>query len=184
MDYYWALFGKIAAAVALLAMILKVIRWKRTQIQITNDAHASDPPPIKEALSARLKAYRKSQLEKANLAQAEYDKLVVTLSGGALGVSFTFLKDVAKKHSLLHTEYLFSSWVCWGLSVACILASLYTGILSLRRAVNQVDSGTIYMQRPGGLFALLTLMLNPIAGFLFIFGLVFIIIFVYMNPYG
>ena len=129
-------------------------------------------------------AYRKAQQDKANLAQMDYDKLVITLSGGALGVSFTFLKDVAKQHPLSHTGVLFGAWVSWGLSVACILASLYTGILAHRRAVRQVDAGTIYKQRPGGLLDFLTTLLNPTAGLLFILGLVFIIRFVYLNPYG
>jgi hypothetical protein len=182
MEYYWALFGKLAALAAIIFAILRLIRAKRRLKEIP---HATaDPPPPKEPLSEKMVAYRKAQQDKANTAQIDYDKLVITLSGGALGVSFTFLKDVAKQHALSHTNVLFGAWVCWGLSVACILASLYTGILAHRRAIRQVDAGTIYDRRPGGFLDFSTTLLNPAAGILFIFGLVFIIRFVYLNPYG
>jgi hypothetical protein len=181
MEYYWALFGKIAALAAVFVAVFGIIRAKRKLKNL--EKAAADPPPPKEPLSEKLAAYRKAQQDKANSSQVDYDKLVVTLSGGALGVSFAFLKDVASRHTLSHAGFLFGSWVCWGLSVACILASLYTGILGLRRAIRQVDDGTIYRQRPGGLFDFLTTLLNPVAGFLFILGLAFMIAFVYLNPY-
>jgi len=136
------------------------------------------------SMTPELREYRKEQVAKANAGQSDYDKLVVALSGGALGLSFTFLKDVANGQASSHTGLLLAAWGCWGLSVAFTLVSIYTGVEALRETVRQVDRGTIYKEKPGRKFDKLTSLLNPGAGLLFIFGLVFMIAFVYFNPYG
>jgi hypothetical protein len=135
-------------------------------------------------MTPELREYRREQLAKANAGQSDYDKLVVALSGGALGLSFTFLKDVANGQASSHTELLLAAWGCWGLSVAFTLVSIYTGVEALRETVRQVDQGTIYKEKPGRVFDRLTSLLNPGAGLLFIFGLVFMMAFVYFNPYA
>jgi hypothetical protein len=96
-----------------------------------------------------LKKYREKQLAKANAGQNDYDKLVVALSGGALGLSFTFLKDVANGQASSHTTLLLAAWGCWGLSVAFTLTSIYTGVRALRETVRQIDRGTIYEEKVG-----------------------------------
>jgi hypothetical protein len=131
-----------------------------------------------------LKKYREKQLAKANAGQNDYDKLVVALSGGALGLSFTFLKDVANGQASSHTTLLLAAWGCWGLSVAFTLTSIYTGVRALRETVRQIDRGTIYEEKVGRRWSSVTALLNPGAGLLFILGLIFMITFVYFNPYG
>lgn len=135
-------------------------------------------------MTPELKEYRKEQLAKANAGQNDYDKLVVALSGGALGLSFTFLKDVANGQASSHTSLLIAAWASWGLSVAFILMSIYTGVEALRETVRQIDKGTVYQERPGRWFDRMTAFLNPAAGLLFIFGLALMMAFVYFNPYG
>lgn len=135
-------------------------------------------------LSPELKDYRKDQLSKATSGQNDYDKLAVALSGGALGLSFTFLKDLANGQASSHVWLLLWAWGCWGLSLTFTLISIYTGVEALRETVRQVDDGTLYDRRPGGRFDWFTAVLNPGAGVLFILGLVFMILFVYFNPYG
>jgi hypothetical protein len=135
-------------------------------------------------MSPELKEYRKEQIVKANAGQNDYDKLVVALSGGALGLSFTFLKDVANGQASSHTSLLIAAWASWGLSLAFTLTSFYTGVAALRETIRQIDQGTLYQERPGRWFDRITTLLNPAAGLLFIFGLVFMMAFVYFNPYG
>jgi hypothetical protein len=135
-------------------------------------------------MTPELTKYRDKQLAKANAGQNDYDKLVVALSGGALGLSFTFLKDVANGEASSHTTLLLAAWGCWGLSVAFILTSIYTGIRALRETVRQIDEGTIYKEKVGRRWASVTAFLNAAAGLLFTLGLVFIMSFVYFNPYG
>jgi hypothetical protein len=180
--YYWALFGKVAAGGIIVWILFSLLKKRRRRF--ARDIHAADPIPNRtEPITPELKAYRESQLKKANKSQSEYDKLVVTLSGGALGVSFTFLKDVLHRDALQDTIFLPLSWACWSASLACILVSLFTGIGGLRKAVAQVDDGTIYESRPGGILDFITAkILNPAAGVFFILGLVFMIAFVWLNP--
>ena len=55
----------------------------------------------------------------------EFNKAVMTLSGGAIGVSFAFLKDIVKPEDIVNKGWLLTAWVCWGLSVLTVLASFY-----------------------------------------------------------
>jgi len=135
-------------------------------------------------MTPELRKYRDEQLAKANAGQNDYDKLVVALSGGALGLSFTFLKDVANGQASSHATLLIAAWGCWGLSVAFILTSIYTGVQALRETVRQIDRGTVYKEKVGRGWGSVTALLNPGAGLLFILGLLFMMTFVYFNPYG
>src|SRR5436190_21382140 len=90
--------------------------------------------------------YRKGLLTLEQQMQSEYDKAILALSGGALGVSMTFLKDVVIKQGVQGGGYLLTAWVCWGLSVTCTLFSYYTSAQALRRAVKQTDDRLIYLE--------------------------------------
>ena len=100
-----------------------------------------------------LSAYRKSLLAAEQQMQAEYDKGVMTLSGGALGISFAFLKDVVGTKSLFHGNYLLWAWILWAFSISCILASYFTSAKSLRDAAIAVDQQTIYITLAQGSWA-------------------------------
>ena len=113
--------------------------------------------------------------------QSEYDKAILALSGGALGVSMTFLKDIVVKQGVQGGGYLLAAWVCWGLSVTCTLFSYYASTQALRRAVKQTDDKLIYLEHAGGRFNQVTKALNIAAGLLFMLGVVSIIVFVAHN---
>ena len=78
--------------------------------------------------------------------QTDFDKAILTLSGGGLGISFTFLKEIVGASNAVHTTFLISAWIGWTLSATAILGSFYTSILALRRAIHQLDQGTIGME--------------------------------------
>ena len=113
--------------------------------------------------------------------QSSYDKATMALSGGALGVSMTFLKDVVVKQCIQGGGFLLAAWICWGLSVTCTLFSFYTSVQALRRAIQQTDDRTIYVHLAGGSFNQATKTLNVSAGALFMFGVVSIVLFVWRN---
>lgn len=125
--------------------------------------------------------YRKALLTLEQQMQSEYDKAILALSGGALGVSMTFLKDVVIKHEVQGGGYLLTAWVCWGLSITCTLFSYYTSAQALRRAVKQTDDSLIYLELAGGRFNQVTKALNIAAGFLFMLGVIAIVVFVANN---
>ena len=130
---------------------------------------------------AHLLDYRKALVAAEQKAQEDFDKTVLSLSGGALGISFVFLKDVVGVNPIAHPSFLFLAWVSWAFSTFFVLASYHLSHLALRRAISQVDDGTIYDQRPGGVFANWTAFLNGSGAVLFLTGVCFITLFAYSN---
>ena len=125
--------------------------------------------------------YRTSLLDLEQKMQASFDKAVMALSGGALGLSFTFLRDVAKANPLNFSRCLLAAWICWGLSVTCVLCSFLTSAIALRHATKQTYAKLIDIEIVGGRFNTITKYLNYAGGALFFLGLVFIVIFIGAN---
>jgi hypothetical protein len=137
----------------------------------------NDPKPTEEPM----KAYRDSLLSLKEKMEAQYDKAVLTLSGGAIGISITFTKELIGKDHLNAPNWLVTAWLCWSASLAAILWSFYTSAKAMETAILQTDQHALYRERRGGIFDWLTRYLNAIAGALFIFGLVSITVFVRLN---
>ena len=55
--------------------------------------------------------------------QESYDKTVLSLSAGALGVSFAFVTDIVGDWPAQRPGYLFAAWLFWGVSVTSVLFS-------------------------------------------------------------
>src|SRR4051812_17758561 len=68
----------------------------------------------------------------AQKSQSDYDKAVLTLSGGALGVSIAFVKDIVGKDAH-HSYYLTAAWLLWGVSCAAVLLSYYSSAVAHRK---------------------------------------------------
>ena len=128
-----------------------------------------------------LSEYRKHLIGAEQKAQEDFDKAVLSLSGGALGISFAFIKDIVGVGSINNPGLLLFSWGCWGSSIIAILASYFFSHLSLRKAINQVDSDEIYKGHPGGAFDWITAFLNACGGILFFVGVILMIVFVAFN---
>lgn len=103
-----------------------------------------DDDPLGNGPSDALSAYRQSLVAAEQAMQGEYDKGVLTLSGGALGISLVFLKDVVGEHPLKNPGFLLAAWTAWGLSIAFVLCSYFTSTKALRRAVEDTDHHMIY----------------------------------------
>lgn len=128
-----------------------------------------------------LAEYRKILVAAEQKSQEDFDKTVLALSGGALGISFTFLKDVIGSSPITRPELLFGAWVAWAVSTFAVLASYYLSHLALRRAISQVDKGKIYKQRPGGVLSLCTAGLNAAGAILFLVGVLSLTVFARSN---
>lgn len=131
-----------------------------------------------------LKKYRDSLLDTLRFLNESYDKLLVTLSGGALALSITFLKDVVNLKSTVHSELLFFSWLAFILSLASVLGRIMFGIEANRKAIEQVDAGTIYKQKPGGHWSMFTRILHMAAATFLLAGLLCIAVFSKLNVGG
>lgn len=90
--------------------------------------------------------YRDRLLDAEQRSQGEFDKLLASLSGGALGVSFAFMDKFVKDGSPVHPWLLKLSWGLWVLSLLTVLVSHIMSASALREAVRQIDSGV----KPGG----------------------------------
>jgi hypothetical protein len=128
-----------------------------------------------------LSKYREWLVSAEKDSQDQFDKTVLSLSGGALGISFVFLKDVIGEGPVHSPTLLMISWMAWGLSSFAVLASFYLSHLALRRAITQVDRGTIGEQRAGGWLSIATAILNATGAVLFFTGVCFIVAFANAN---
>jgi hypothetical protein len=129
----------------------------------------------------QIDAYCSKLQELEQKMQSEYDKAVITLSGGALGLSFVFLRDVVKTSPVRYADWLLWSWIAWGVSITCILFSFMTSAYAMRKAIKQTHDKVIYIQDAGGVFNVLTLVLNITGGVLFLVGVICIVVFMNGN---
>lgn len=128
-----------------------------------------------------LAEYRQWLVGAEQKSQEAFDKTVLSLSGGALGISFVFLKDVIGSNPVFEPRFLLAAWISWALSSLSVLFSFYLSQLSLRHAITQVDAGTIYTEHAGGYYSKITSWLNAAGAILFFVGVCAITIFAQFN---
>lgn len=131
--------------------------------------------------SSALAEYRKGLVDAHQRSQSDFDKSLFSLSGGALGVSFAFVKNFLAGRPPASIQFLVVAWFCWVLSLALVLFSHYFSVEAIRRAVAQVDEGTIVAERLGGWFGRTVRVLNALGGIGFIAGLIAMGVFVARN---
>lgn len=143
---------------------------------------------LRESDAARDKAqaqYRDLLIDCERRSQGDYDKGVMTLSGGALAVSFsfvnTFLGDNVEAQKLWT---LATAWLCWVVSLATLLASHYMSATALRWTLACHDAarrGTPVPKALPGWRDSAVGLLNAFAGTTFVVGTAFSGWFVYSN---
>jgi hypothetical protein len=123
-------------------------------------------PPSEQTIE-----YRNWLVAADQKASEAYDKAIMTLSGGALGLSLTFMKDIAQSPRSETIWRLELSWGCLAASLAFILLSMLSSQWALRKAIKQVDHGFPKGTRAGGGFSILTSLLNIFSGIAFVLGI-------------
>jgi len=125
-----------------------------------------------------LAEYRQHLVEAGQKASSAYDKAVMTLAGGALAVSFAFVKDVVGGSPAPGTIWrLGAGWLSLGVSLVAILISMLTSQWALRRAIEQVDAKKIRSEEPGAWYSRATSGLNIAAGLGLVVGVGFLLWF-------
>ncbi len=125
--------------------------------------------------------YRQHLVTAEQKAQDDYDKAVLSLSGGAFAVSLVFIEKVIGPGKIVHEWVLLAAWVCWCLSIAAVLWSFYVSRNALRKAIDQFDSNQPLPRQPGGVMARATEILNFLSGSSFVLGLLLIATFSIFN---
>lgn len=110
-----------------------------------------------------------------------FDKTVIALAGGALALSLTFAQAIVDIGQAAQTVWLLVAWGCWTASLVCVLLSYWLSAKAMRKAIKQLDAGTLGQERPGGFWDWATGSLTFLGGFSFILGVVSMILFVQFN---
>ena len=131
-----------------------------------------------------IEEYRDHLINTLRFLNESYDKLLVTLSGGALALSIAFLKDIDKLNKVVHSELLFAAWIAFIVSLTSVLGRVMTGIKAQEKAIDQVDKGTIYSDKPGGNMAFITEIMFYLSAISLVIGLILIACFSYHNVGG
>lgn len=138
------------------------------------------PKPV----PGHLLEYRKVLVAADQKGQEEFDKAVLALSGGGLGVSIVFLKDIVGTSAIELPLLLMGAWVSWGLSTLLVLMSYHLANLTVRAGIRQIDRGDAYTGPFGGGYATWTNSLNIVGALLFFVGVLLITTFACVNLYA
>jgi hypothetical protein len=128
-----------------------------------------------------LAKFRQYLVETEQKVSESYDKTVITLSSGALGVSFAFLKDVIGDDPIVSKSTLLYGWSFLTASLASVVLSLFFATLAFRKSIEQIDSKTHEQELMGGLWSKFTAVLHLAGGALLIVGLVLLGMFLAQN---
>lgn len=125
-------------------------------------------------------AYRRKLIEIKTEMEAQYDKAVMTLSGGAFGVSVLITREVINdaKDDVGANAFLVTAWFYWALSLSAALFSFYWSAETMDKMRRDLDSGKPITDPSGGWQNKVTKSLNFASGFSFLLGLLCFIWFV------
>ena len=113
-----------------------------------------------------------------------FDKTVLTLSGGAFGLSLSFLKNVVNLTTALQTQWLITAWSFWVISLTLILLSFWLSAKAMRKTIRQLDEKKLSQERPGGFWDRTTSWFTFLGGLTFILGVVSMVYFIQYNLGG
>ena len=126
--------------------------------------------------------YRRHLVEARHSAMEDYDRAVMTLAAATLALSVTFLHEIAPAPKPGTTWAVIGAWVLLGIALLATFLSIGTGIVGLGRAIRDYDDRrTKKLERPGGVWANATDVLNVVSGCCLILGLVLLAWFAGQN---
>lgn len=129
----------------------------------------------------KMDSYREQLQTDAQKSQESYDKAVLTLSGGALALTFTFIKDLTVSGHIRHIRFLLASWMMWSISILVILFSFLCSYYALDYAIKQIDNGETEYDKLTNWTNKLTTLLNIAGGLLFVLATFSFTYFSYTN---
>jgi hypothetical protein len=147
---------------------------------------SSDAPSkfdSRDKMSQEIDNYRNVLIAAEQKSQDDYDKTIVSLSGGALGITLLFIENVIGDSAPQETWALILAWTFWAASLASVVVSYFLSRLALRRAIDQCDTND-YSSKIGGWATTATNIANAVSGLFFVIGIVFVIIFCSHNIQG
>jgi hypothetical protein len=138
-------------------------------------------PPSGVDPSDQSDSFRAHLIAADQTASRDYDKALLTLSAGSLGVSIAFIHTVAP-----HPKDIFWLGLAWGLfaaSLVFVVSSLLTSQRELRKAITAYDNQTDESPAVAATSSA-TAKLNFWAGMAFLVGVVALVVFAFLNLRG
>jgi hypothetical protein len=132
---------------------------------------------------------RKSLIISAKEVALQYAKAIMVLSGGALSLSMTFLKDYVQNPIHESKVYIKSAWLTFSISLICIVVSFLLSEIAFRKQVeiihslinnlsNNPNENKVNVNNPYNNWIIL---LNILAMVFFVIGVVMVYLFCEMN---
>ena len=135
----------------------------------------------KQLAETPLQKYRDWLVDADHQASLDFDKAIMTLSGGALGLSITFLHNIVPTPLPQTKIWLSVGWIAFASSLAAILISYLFSMAALNKAIQQVDDGTLYKKKIGGIADIITGVCNDLSAIGFFVGVICLVIFALLN---
>jgi hypothetical protein len=139
------------------------------------DINKASAPP------SSLEKYREWLVKSEHQASQDFDKAILTLAGGALGLSLVFIDPIKLTGLVREPWLLVLSWFSLASSLLAGLASLLTSRRALRTCIAQLDGDRLGRETPGGRWAGFTEWLNLAAAGLLVGGVICLVTFAWLN---
>jgi len=132
---------------------------------------------------------RKLLIEAQQQCYQQFDKAILTLSSGGLGVSIVFLRDILPLEQITNYCFLIGSWILFTISILSTLISFMTGQYAYSEQLKLIEAYFLNKDSDAltkkNRFAQITGGLNISAAVFFILAVVSTIVFVSINiTYG
>lgn len=114
----------------------------------------------------------------------QFDKLIVTLSGGALALSLTFIKDISPNPIPCSKWLIFGAWGFFTISLVSVLLSHLTSHKDMEFEIDKLDDNYKNQEEnynPKNPFKKTTIFLNRLSTVTFLLGLFFLVTFASIN---
>jgi len=128
-----------------------------------------------------IREYRQWLVKADQQAATDFDKAIMTLSGGALGISIAFLKDVAPAPRPETKIYLIIAWGAFAVSLGAILLSYLMSMRAIRIVIKRVDDHALYERGETSFPSVLTWICNIMGALGFFLGVIFFVCFAIAN---
>ena len=135
----------------------------------------------REQDNAETKEYRVWLRDTEHKIADSFRKTVLTIAGGSLALSITFIKNIVGSGKMVGEIWLFLSWFCLTTCLILVIWTYHYGLKAYRMAYNQAISDENGSGPTGGIYATILRIFNPAGIWFLTVGLALLLIFTCLN---
>jgi len=127
--------------------------------------------------------YRDYAVKEFTKSQESFDKVLLTLSSGALGISISLTNNIIPISTSQNKPLLFFAWIFWVVSLIVLLVSHLLSASAWNKTIDQIDSDKLPLknEKPGEPYNLLVSVCNYGGLSFFVIGLILFISYILIN---